>query len=528
MPVYDLNIDSPYMSGTGLGYVGAANPMAALSDASDLSYVRVEIAGWASGYTLADPSSPAGRLCSIGLVVRNSTARAGAAGAQLFSVGGSWGVTLICPTGTSIVNSEILAYQGQDPDSSAFVSSLTPLANNLVIVFFDTSADRSAMFYKALGRLYYLPNVSCGTPSAPTGTVTTTQMPACTVPLSLLVESWQLPSGRPRFLTGGDVEFAIYRSADAPGAAPPATPGPVWTVKTRFAESTVGTRTPSISATPDVSLPNGTYVVFARASRDLMSGPRLNWSAWVKSAAWTQNLTLPTAPTLTPAADSANQRMALSVNCPTTTGYDSATGILELQRLVGGVWRDVRGLGSIAIAIDSTVAIGYDYEFERAATNTYRSRVSMVLTADSIRYYSAWAQVTATGPAVTGWNLKTVEVPASNWIAAGVNPDPAEEPQRSAAVFEPFGRDRPVVVYGTVGGVGGALQIECRSAAEIALADALSEYAGPVLLETAFGDAKYIAVTKCSWTRQGTLAGPRRTLAVTYTEIACDLPTDAT
>lgn len=550
MPVYDIVPESvsgsEYMAATG-----AASVVAALSDASDSSYAKSTSSAFLTRYLLSDPSSPTGRLCSIGVYVRNKKPGASQARAWLAAVTDSSGINsgawLVYPTGAAIVDSEILAHQGQNPDDAAFVANITlPLANRLMLQFDDQNVvgANNAFLYEALARLYYLPAVTCGTPSAPAGTVTTTQRPVCTTALSLVVESWQLPSGLPTFLTGGDVEFAIYKSADAPGAAPPVTPDPVWTGSVRFSETTAGTRTPSVSATPDVYLPNGSYVVYARTSRDLMSGSQLYWSAWAKSAEWTQDLALPTAPTLTPKVDDANQRMVLSVNCPATDGYNSVTRLFELQRLVGGVWRDVRGLGDFAsgffqpdffqpsffqVVIDGSATTGYDYECERAATNTYRARYSMTLAADaSVRRWSAWAELGVTGPALTGWNLKTVADPAGNMTSAPVVAEPSEDSQAKVGLFEVLDRELPVAVSSTLGGMSGALSLSVVGSAKIVLLEALRDYAGLVLLETAFGDVKYIRLTKVSWIRRGTAAAPRRLASITYAEVGCDLPESTT
>jgi hypothetical protein len=543
MPVYDIVPDVDVFDGWNVWDVtGGGTAAAALADSSDATYVKAAVASWPLGFELTHLHSYTGRLCSIGLLVRNKRTAAGRSYAAVYtwtppSGPKNYGPTLEYPMGSSIVDSELLAHQGQDPDAAAFGSEagwppeyLPPMtAGRILLDFADQNADvgdRTAV-YKALVRLYCLPAVTCGAPSAPTGTVTITQRPTCTVALALTVESWQLPAGLSTFLTGGDVEFAVYNAADAPDATPPVTPAPLWTSVTRYNETTVGARTPSVSATPDVFLPNGDYTVYARASRDLMSGAGLYWSDWAH-AHWTQDVAVPDAPTLTAVASDALQRMAFTVHADKPEGYTASSCLIDLQRLVAGVWRDVRGVSGSGVVEDTTVTLGYDYECERGAQNIYRSRSSMILTDGGLRMYSPWAEVTVAGPALSGWNVKTPDAPANNWLGVAVKSGPEDKPQRAVKVFEPMGRTRPVVVFGTMGGVGGTLRVTANGGAEVALLESLSEYAGAVLLESAFGDVRYIAVTECSWARQGTRGAPRRTADVKYAEVACDLPTSAT
>jgi len=529
MPTYDLTPDATTVAWSHT-LVGAATVHEALADSDDGTYISCFGYSQFTAYLgLSDPSSPTGRLCSIGCLLRGKTSSGGTGKWQpllaIENYPGPYELAGKIAMSESWADHEVLAHEGIDPDRSAFAGAPSPMANALGM---QAKSDGSGTVYlsRLLARLYYLGAVTCDTPSAPAGTVEDTQMPECTVELTLTVEDWQLPSGLPTFLTGGDVEFRIYDSADVTGAEPPAGVTPVWSTIVRFTETTVGAQTPEVSATPDVPLPNGDYVLFTRASRDLISGSQMYWSDWEASAEWTQDLVLPDDPTLACVADDAAQSVVVTVNAPATAGYDSDTGELELQRqLADGTWRDVRGLTGVAIAIGSNVEVGSDYEAPRGAESTWRARASMELTSDGIRHYSAWVEKKDDGPALTGWNLKTVEDPSTNWLGAAVLAGPGEEDQGESAVFKPLYRDRPVVVRGMVSGAGGSLEVRCIGATAIGAAEDLIAYGGLVLLETAFGDAKYVGITAASWVRRGTASSPRRNYVLAYTEVSCDLPT---
>lgn len=537
MPVYNIEVGSLFLGMEAATVVGAADVQTALADASDSTYAYLNL-GKGVGTTahlLSTPSSPTGRLASIGLYVRASNnlstdfyAAVWACGNPLYYVG-PLAVVAVCdsvaisPSGGAAGDYEVLACQGVDPGALIAAGAIPPDLLAVALTSLDSNALR---FIKVQGRLYYLPAATVTGVSAPSGTVTTTQKPTLTAALSLTVESWQLPSFLPTFLCGGDVEYQVFLAADAPGAAPPVGVLPVADVFARFSETTVGARTPSISATSSVGLPNGTYVLFARVSRDLQSGPQLYWSSWVKSSSWVQNVPVPATPTVTLAADATNQRVSITANAATTSGYDSALATVEVQRQVTGGWRAVRLISGLPLTLGSAQLVGYDYESDRGVSNTYRARVVQWHTADAVYRSGAWStSATVTGPALTGsgWNLKTVELPASNWIGAGVLTAPAQESQGSVGVLQVLDRELPVTVGGTTGGMADSFDVVASGSTEIAALKALRDYNGLVLIESAFGDVKYARLLTVSWARRGTAAAPRLQGAVKFAEVGSGL-----
>lgn len=522
MPVYEILPDSA-INPAVCAVTGAASAAAALADASDGSYVVVDY-GADAKFTMADPGAVTGRLCSIGAKVRAALNGMDASYAWI-EAGDEYGSRslrgmLLSASGSAFVDNEVLAHVGVNPDPAT--GSIDPKTLLIDVVEGNYNADDRAKVARAALELYYLPAVTVTSLTAPAGTVVT-QRPTLTAKLALTVETWQLPSGLPTFLCGGDVQYQVFRSADAPGSTPPAGVTPVSSGSARFTEAAAGARTPSVSAACGASLENGTYVVFARASRDLMAGAGLTFSAWTKSAVWTVAVPAPNAPAVLAWPEDSAQRVGIQLTGTNASGYDASTALAEVQRLTATGWVDVRGIDAIPLALGSGQVVGYDYEAERAAVNTYRARISQVYLSDGLRKYSAWTQAAAAGPAAQGSNFKLLGDPAHNWLDAPVAQAPSEESQAESAVFVPLDRPFPVVVSGVVGGMRGSLSLTAKGADEIAALEALRDYCGVVLYEDAFGGAKYIRVTSLSWDRTGTACAPRRPAALSYTEVGCDL-----
>ena len=405
----------------------------------------------------------------------------------------------------------------------------------------NTSANR-AYVYEAGVYAYTVKDCTVGVPSSPSGTITTTQRPTLTTLLSQLVESWQLIGDGTEVGTAGLVAMQIFRSSDVGAAtAPPNGVAPVWSAQFPYVidQYIDGVTLSQLTFTQHcpVSLPNDTYVLYVSAIRcGVLPANDQQWllntssgSGKWQRCSWTQNVAGPAAPTVQLTMDPVNQLVAIVATGQAVAGYDSTTAQMDVQRLVGGVWRNVRNMVGVGVTVGSPTALGNDLECDRAVTNTYRVRFHMVLVADGTVAYSPWTQQTVTGPPVsgTGWNLKTVDLPASSWLGAPVLTEPSEQLQCQETVFIPLDRDYPVVVRGSIGGAAGTLDFLAQGAAAVAALEALVAYEGVIYLETAFGDSKWIAVTDGNWKRQGTSAAPRRIGTITYTEVGSGLGTSS-
>ena len=501
---------------------GTGSEITAVTDSSDSTYVKQTHAQQPSvfGYTFAAIGAGE-RIVSVCPYVR---AEAGGPNLRRSQVMGLpnyvGGVTLALSGDVTLGNYELAAYQGSllNPSSGGEWSAA---ALDYASSWRDSSTSSPASLYEHALKLYAYQAATVANPTAPTGTITTTQKPTCTATVSSIVESWQKPSGQPSFYCDVDIEWSVYAgSLTAPSGTPLAT----W--KTRETIDTYGDgvtpTTKACSTTPPTALQNGSYTLFARVSRVHPSGVDA-WSAYGYKQ-FTVSLTLPTAPTLAVAVDDTNQRMGVTVTAPTTTGYTAGTYTVSVEREVEtDVWTPVRGMTDVALTSGVATLIGHDYEADRGVANTYRARVTAYHTSIGAYMTGAWTEDTETGPSLSGWNLKAVEDPTLNWIGAGVLTEPSESGQRQSAVFAPLYRDLPVVVSGVTGGFGGSFNVIASGATEIATLKALAGYTGLLLKESAFGDAQYIVPTSWSWTRSGTAAAPRRTAAVEYVEVGSDL-----
>ena len=397
-----------------------------------------------------------------------------------------------------------------------FSTALTQIDGNsidamMVWAWSDIPTYMNVDYVKALA--YYLLSGSVATPSAPSGTYTDTQHPQCAVTASCVVEDWQ--HNNSDLLTGIDVEFRVYRSADAPGSQPPTTPDPLWSETVRSAIATyIDGSTPStleVSTVPDIDLPNDSYYLFARVSRDLPTGPRLNYSAWSKSASWTINIPTPTIPTsLTITPQAADQRIKVQTVVPTTSGYESATALVSVERSddAGVTWTPVRHMTDLSVTAGGTTwDLGYDVLAPRGRTDLqYRCRVSMVYTSLAKRFASDWKTVTGvTGlAALTSWALICLDDPMATWGDVPVDEPFPEKSGRAIAAFSPLDRDGGVVAIGTDAGRSGTLHVVCWGATQVACLDAVEDATSSFLLGDPYSHTSYVAVLSVSRETTGT------------------------
>ena len=551
MPKYTLPVAGQNPTGrtqTTLTPTGTASVVTALSDGSDTTYVREAASGLPADVNTNDlatggvPATGGERAVSVCPYVRSKQPGTGVVTVNVGdeSFFGAWtiaeGVALSLPVSQSaIALYQTPAQSGQllAPHVIGFYGPREwPIALSQVcpsLSFRDPNAAANrAYIYEAGVYVYTTKPATVAPPSSPSGTVTTTQRPTLAAVISQVVESWQLLADGTEFCTTGLIELSIYRYCDVGSAtSPPAGTSPVWSSTFPYTiDSYIDGVTASqlaFSQQCPVSLGNDTYVLYVRVSRDHPSDNPA-WSAYQRSQ-WIQNVAGPAAPTVWLTADSADQLVAIVATGLAVAGYDSTTAQMDVQRLVGGVWREVRGMTGVGVAVGSATALGNDLECDRGVTNTYRVRFHMILTADGTVAYSPWTQQTVAGPAMsgTGWNLKALDLPAASWLGAPVLTEPVEQLQSQETVFIPLDRDYPVVVRGSIGGAGGTLDFIAQGAAAVAALEALLAYDGRIFLETAFGDYKWLAVTDCTWKRQGTVTLPRRVGTITYTEVGSGL-----
>jgi hypothetical protein len=520
---------------TRTGGTGLVN---VLTDDSDATYARSTIKNKMCKFSCVDPGAVTGKLVSVCPWVRAK--KDGTMRCQAFVLGYyvamrsgrqgpgryvSTGVALKIPHADSPGDFEIAAHNGLH-DFTLLGTHWERSAKYAGLGLIDTSSSSGrATVYEAGLKAYYLEPATLDSPSAPSGTVTATQMPDCSVDVACIVESWQVPSDLPPWLCDGSVEFRVYADADVPpgSTSPPALAQPVWQVVQRFTEATYGDgSTPTeqtVTATPEEPLTNGDYWLFARVSRDLPEGADLYWSGWTH-AEFTMDIDLPNTPTLSVTADDDEQRVDLSLTVVTTATYEDDSYLASIERSDDGglTWKKVRGCQDVVVAIGAN-DMGADYEAPRGVTVTYRARVSAELTADSTQLWSEWDTDDVETYAVQSWNLKAPEDPTKNWIAAPVRVEPQVERDQEVAVFHPFDRLGAVVLGAPVSGETGTLEVYCHNAADVALFKAIVAWEGALYLETPWGEARYIHVTRAGWVLGGLAGAPWRTASLEYVEV---------
>ncbi len=391
-----------------------------------------------------------------------------------------------------------------------------------------TADANRARFYEASAWVYSTTPADIDDVTAPTGTVSDTMLPAISITVEQVVEDWQAPTDAPAFCCSVSVELSIYAGHLA---APTGDPVTLWTEEVDVDDYIDGS-TPSqetLVTAPPSELENGEYTLFVRVSREHPTGVPA-WSAY-GSTQWEQDVALPPPPGLELATDTAGQRITGTMTVYTEVGYDAESCRVHVQRLVGGLWRDVRGLAAAPlVADDSPHAIMTDYECDRSIDNSYRARASMVMSGDGSRRYSEWTHEAVAGPAMigSGWNLVPVQAPGLAWLGAPVLVAPEEESQQDTAVFYALGRRLPIAVSGASGGMSGTYSVLARGAGDIARLEQLRDADGAIYVASAFGDTKHIALTGVSWEREGTTDAPRRLVELAYIEVGSGLATSAT
>jgi hypothetical protein len=404
--------------------------------------------------------------------------------------------------------------------------------------------NASALWYDLWWTLYTYKAATIGAPTiTPTtgGVDSTVLYPTLAATVSAIVESWQVWAGGGELYTTGRVEFSIYNAADAPGASPPVGVQPLLLQVVAFDLNTyIDGVTPStlpVSYKLTSPLPDGAYALFARVVRDHPTGNDSGkgasaWSAYQK-ATWTQSVGTPAAPTYRVETDDAGQGIKVHAYLTAPAAYTQSSGLAYLERAYGSGWRQVRGCYGVAVPTANDYQLPEDYECARnywGGANTYRLRSSYVNATDGTLAYSPWVEFAATGPACigTGWNIKTVEAPAFNWLSAGILAEPAEADQTQAATFYPLDRDLPVVVKGSTGGWSRVYDFLANGLDQCPSVRGLQLYGqGLLLVETAFADTFYATITGLTIKRQGTPSAPRYVGTITLTEVDCDLGWDA-
>jgi hypothetical protein len=310
------------------------------------------------------------------------------------------------------------------PYGFTYSGALSPAQlNQLALVFQNVEAGVS-IYKVSIIVTYYLPPTA--TPTAPTGTVTTTAVPQA---------AWTYSDPEGGSEASAQVAFFTQAQYQAPGfdaASSPATE-----------RVTVGAGVTTY--TPTVLQMNGVWRVYTRATSAL-SGLTGSWA----HSQYTISLAAPPAPLLAVGADLANGRTRLTV---TPTGGDVPTNYTVQRSDDGGVtWRFVRGLNLAPVLVGGGANVAYDYECPRSATKPqtqYRAQVVDTLAGPILvpGPYSTVTKYTQPSDGLT-W-LKSVSNPALNTGLCQVV-GMGDKGDAAVTVFNPINRQFPVVHIGAL------------------------------------------------------------------------------
>lgn len=272
----------------------------------------------------------------------------------------------------------------------------------------------------------------------------------------------------------------------------------------------------TVNAAFTTALPNGSYLVYARATRyredGLVRADQVG--AWSASGTLTVNVTPPAAPTVT--VGTVGQDVPLLVTPQASAGY-TAPRVKVLRSVDGVTWAAVRGT-PVAGTFGTQLTV-WDYEAPRGVTVTYR--VSVLASASGAASESSYVTVTALVPLSGGWNLRDTLTPANSVYGLVVTGATTETISEDAGVFRPLDRAGAVVVSGQMTGWDGELTIHTTGDAEWAAVKALVTSGKVLLLQSGWGWVKYVRFVLGSGLKvvtSGTSTTPRRDFTIGYVE----------
>ncbi len=431
---------------------GGGNRHAKLNDDSDSSYVTGEPNDFMY-LGFAEPTIPSGGLVkSIAVRLRNAksggfpnltaTVYPDGAGAADLCSGSSF------PGWTTAVTSTIA--------SAAFSATPTDL---VVLLGLAGSPGSTLLLYEAFVDTVYVAKPVTA-PSAPSGTLTATNLPAVQWANTLDAD------GGPQTHYVVKVFSAAQYGA---GGFDPATSTPTAsTVTVREGADT--------SWTPTVVLPNATYRAYVWVAQTVNGVAHWSDPAYTGFVINASLPAVPDTPVLT--AEPVNGRIKVHVE---GNSGSATTTHLEVQRSEDGTtWEPLRLLTDTAGVIAGTSADLYDYEAPNGTVMSYRVRAHH--TASDLVVASAWATVAAGSWSSSDWWLKCPESPTLNQVVTPHSIPSYQRPARQG-VFQPLGRADTVIVADKRGAPRGTLALDIDTYAQAVAIDELLDAQLPLLLQ---------------------------------------------
>lgn len=498
MTTTTIRPDTTTSGGSNYTATGAASLQAALNDDSDSSWIRKTGSGTSStiigfGTTAISGSQ---RVKQVRLRARSSTPTSSgkinyALGTRVSGL--NYFFSALAIRGLKTTQEFVGAWQTTAPDGGSWDQARVDALRVEVTDYRDTS-DRAYTY-----ELYVdvdIANRPTVTVDAPTGTISTTAKPDISWTYSDLDGDGQAYY-QIRIFTS-----AQYSTADFD----PATSTSVWD-SGQIASS-------DSSTVIDEYLANGTYRAYMRVAKLL--GTEAYWSSYSYSQ-FTVSLTPPTTPTVTTTYSSVTNRVSIVVDGTAAVGFDYQTFEIERSIDAGTTWETVRGADAVipGLGYDATV---YDYEAKRGITVSYRAR-AIGYAGDNV-IASAWSTTSTVSVTNDGsWWLKAISDPTINKgevrVLAGIGMSIEED----LGVFRPIGRNRAVVVSGTIYGSDGDYTVATSNDAEWLGVYTLATHQGTLLVQAPDGSQKYVRVVTRRWTERGAVSALQREITLGYVEV---------
>ena len=443
------------VANSGFAATGAASRHAALNDDSDSSYIT-GVTGDSLTLGFAEPTIPAGGLVKA-IYLRLRVAKSGAVNQSAKFT------ALIYPAGVAgpavgiVAGTNVTWNTPTTINASSGVFAATP--SDLVALLQETDGHADTRIYEAFFDTQYVAKPVV-TPSLPTGTLTTTNLPAVQWANTLDAD------GGPQTHYVVKIFSAAQYGA---GGFDPATSTPTAsTVTVREGADT--------SWTPTVVLPNATYRAYVWVAQTVNGVAHWSDPAYTGFVINASLPAVPDTPVLT--AEPVNGRIKVHVE---GNSGSATTTHLEVQRSEDGTtWEPLRLLTDTAGVIAGTSADLYDYEAPNGTVMSYRVRAHH--TASDLVVASAWATVAAGSWSSSDWWLKCPESPTLNQVVTPHSIPSYQRPARQG-VFQPLGRADTVIVADKRGAPRGTLALDIDTYAQAVAIDELLDAQLPLLLQ---------------------------------------------
>lgn len=382
----------------------------------------------------------------------------------------------------------------------------------LRFAWYDTTTSAlSSTTYELFATLYTLKR-STAVPTATT--MTSSAFPAVPVNVTNVID-WE--AGTPDWygLRKITVEIRVEASSSTGAGTTPALS--VGTVD----YNALASGTDSITVAGSTAIANGSYKVYARATRHRENETSVatdQIGAWSSAVTLTMNAPLPVTPTITASVNQSIDRVTLNVTPVASSGY--STPLIDLERSDDGgtTWAAVRNGTDIAGTFGTPTAL-YDDEAPRVITVRYRARVSATYTGGVVNT-GAWSTSATAVVTADEWQLKCPQDPSINIYNVRVITNPTEDITEDLGVFRPLDRRYPIVVAGKLGGWDGSFTIATITADEWDAVRAVVEAQKVLLLQSPFGWEKYVRIVGGARTIiMGTPTVPRRQVSFDYVEV---------